>query len=218
MLDFWLGCGWQHLHPDHRGRLPPSPAWLAHWLDRPELALVPESCAAEIRLHQALRADPLRPVAGADLAALADADARDNYRLFIALRDAVVAAGTLEAFYSGLFRQGAIQLPPLFIDLVVQAILRHLLEHDADALDCRAAELLFRPQRISLQNGRVLAADRATVDRLGDGLEIEAQCERDGIVEQVSHRTHPWCVGVQFHPERGRVYEPLFRSFVEACG
>ncbi len=169
MLDFWPGCGFHHLHPDDQGRLPPAPAWLAHWLNRPELALVAESCAAEIALHRALRTDPLRPVPAAELAGLADNDARDNYRHFIALRDGLVAAGTLEAFYSGLFRQGAIALPPLFIDLIVQAILRHLLEHDADALVCRAAELLFRPQRISLQNGRVLAADRATVDRLGDG-------------------------------------------------
>jgi hypothetical protein len=51
---------------------------------------------------------------------------------------------------------------------VVQTILRQLLDADATALDARAAELLFRPQRITLQNGRVLAADRATVDRLGD--------------------------------------------------
>lgn len=168
MLDFWPACGWRHLVPDGHGRLPPSPAWLAQWLDRPELALVAESCAAETALHQALRSDPLRPVTAAELAALADADARENYRLFIALRDGVVAAGTLEAFYSGLFHQGAITLPPLFIDAVVQTILRQLLDTDASALDARAAELLFRPQRITLQNGRVLAADRATVDRLAD--------------------------------------------------
>jgi hypothetical protein len=168
MTDFWPACGWRHLTPDAQGRLPPSPAWLAGWLDRPELALVAESCAAEARLHHALRADPLRPVPAAELAALADDDARENYRLLLALRDGVVAAGTLEAFYAGLFRQGAITLPPLFIDLVVQTILHHLLDADATALDARAAELLFRPQRITLQNGRVLAADRATVDRLGD--------------------------------------------------
>jgi hypothetical protein len=168
MLDFWPACGWRHLVPDVQGQLPPSPAWLAHWLDRPELALVPDSCPVETALHQALRSDPLRPVTPADLAALADADARENYRLFIALRDGVVAAGTLEAFYAGLYQQGSIQLPPLFIDVVVQTILRQLLDADASALDARAAELLFRPQRISLQNGRVLAADRATVDRLGD--------------------------------------------------
>ena len=168
MLNFWPACGYAHLTRDGRGHLAPTPTWWLHWLDRPELALVAESCPAETALHQALRADPLRPVPPADLAALADADARENYRLFIALRDGVVAAGTLEAFYAGLFRQGAIDLPPLFIDAVVQTILRHLLDIDASALDARAAELLFRPQRITLQNGRVLAADRATVDRLGD--------------------------------------------------
>jgi hypothetical protein len=168
MIDFWPACGWRHLTPDAQGHLPPSPAWLAHWLDRPELALVAESCAAETALHHALRADPRRPVTPADLAALVDSDARENYRLFIVLRDGVVAAGTLEAFYSGLFRQGAIELPPLFIDVVVQTILRQLLDADATALDARAAELLFRPQRITLQSGRVLAGDRATVDRLGD--------------------------------------------------
>ena len=168
MLDFWPACGYRHLTPDAQGRLPPSAAWLAHWLDRPELALVAESCRAEISLHQALRTDALHPVAPAALAAIADTDARENYRLFMALRDGLVAAGTLEAFYVDLFKQPAIHLPPLFIDLVAQTILRHLLDEGADAFEARAAELLFRPQRITLQNGRLLAGDRATLDRLSD--------------------------------------------------
>ena len=168
MLDFWPASGWQHLQTDATGHLQPSAAWFGHWLGRPELALVAESCAAEIALHQALRADPLRPVPAGELAAIADADARENYRLFLALRDGLLAAGSLEAYYIGLFRQGAITLPPLFIDLLAQAILRQLLDHGADAFDARAAELLFRPQRISLQNQRVLAGDRATLDRLSD--------------------------------------------------
>ena len=166
MTNFWPACGWRHLQADAQGRLPPSAAWIGHWLNRPELALVAESCAAETRLHQALRADPLRPVAPAELAAVQDDDARENYRLFLALRDGVLAAGTLEAFYARLFRQGAITLPPLFIDLVVMTILRQLLDQGADAFDARAAEMLFRPQRIALQGGRVLAGDRATLDRL----------------------------------------------------
>ncbi len=168
MQDFWPACGWRHLRTDAQGRLLPTPAWWAHWLDRPELALVAESCPAETALHQALRADPLHPVPPAELAAIRDADARANYRLFLALRDGVQAAGTLEHFYAGLFRQGAITLPPLFIDLLVQAMLRGLLDQDADALETRAAELLFRPQRITLQAQRVLAGDRATLDRLSD--------------------------------------------------
>lgn len=168
MLDFWPACGWRHLQPDARSWLPPSPAWLAHWLDRPELALVAESCAAEHALHLALRADPLRPVPQAELAAFEDDDARQNYQLFLRLRDGLLAAGTLEAFYVGLFQGRPVDLPPLFIDIVVQTLLRHILDTEADAVQARAAELLFRPQRVTLQQGRLLAADQATVDRLGD--------------------------------------------------
>jgi len=168
MLDFWPDCGYCHLRPDARGWLVPTQAWWVHWLDRPELALVAESCRAETALHHALRADPARPVAAVELAAIRDDDARENYRLFLALRDGLLGAGTLEAFYCGLFTQGAITLPPLFIDLLAQAILRHLLDQGADAFEARAAELLFRPQRISLEGGRVLAGDRATLDRLSD--------------------------------------------------
>ena len=169
MLDFWPACGWRHLQRDPTGQLQPTDAWWRHWLDRPELALVAESCVAETRLHQGLRAAPTRPVAESELAALEDADARANYRLFLALRDAVTAAGTLESFYVGLFRQGAITMPPLFIDLIAQTLLRQMLDQGADAFEARAAELLFRPQRITLEGGRVLAGDRATLDRLSDG-------------------------------------------------
>ncbi len=56
------------------------------------------------------------------------------------------------------------------------------------------------------------------VDRLGDGLVAEVWCATDGIVEQVCHQLHPWCVGVQFHSERGHVYASLFQSFVDAMG
>lgn len=169
MTPLWPASGAHLLTPDSRGWLPPCPAWWQHWLQRPELALVAESCEAEHRLHALLAADPLAPVPEPLLAAMADADVRTNHRLFLALRDGVEAAGTLEAFYAGLFRQGAITLPPLFIDLLVQAILVHLLGDHCSAWEARAAELLFRPQRISLQAGRVLAADEATVTRLGDG-------------------------------------------------
>lgn len=168
MPDFWPACGFQHLERDARGGLVPTPRFWGLFLARPELAPVAESCRAERELHAHLMAAPDRPVAPAELARLADADARDNYRLFLDFRDAVQAAGTLEAWYARLFRQPSIGLPPLFIDLVVQAITRHLLDGTDDAGLVRAAELLFRPQRITVQEGRVLAADRDTVDLLQD--------------------------------------------------
>ncbi len=168
MHDFWPACGWRHLERDDLGRLLPTDDWLRHWLARPELALVAESCTAERALHAALQDAPSRPVAAAELDVVADDDARQNYWLFLALRDGLLAAPSIDAFYVGLFRAGSINLPPLFIDLIAQTILRELLDTDADAYEARAAEMLFRPQRVALQQGRLLAGDRATLDRLAD--------------------------------------------------
>ncbi|MEP6875183.1 MAG: DUF6352 family protein [Burkholderiales bacterium] len=148
------------------GWLAPRDDWLRSILGRPELSLVAESCAAEVALHSALVAAPQRAVSAAELAAVQDADARSNHATFLAFRDALVAAGTLENWYLGQMRGGAISVPPAFIDGVVQAIVQHVLGDGADAFEARAAELLFRPQRVSLTDGRMLAADRNTMDLL----------------------------------------------------
>jgi len=163
MRDIWPAAGLGHLAHTVEGGLQPTPAYWHHLLQRPELALVDESCRAERRLHRALQSDPQHSVSASDLQALQDADARQNYGHFIGLRDAVNKAGTLQAWYLQLFRHGQIDTPPLFIDLVAQAIVQHTLPQHSDALHARAAELLFRPQRITLQGDHVLAADSATL-------------------------------------------------------
>jgi Family of unknown function (DUF6352) len=166
--DFWPACGHALLERSPQGWHRPTPAWLAAWLARPELALVPESCRAETRLHQALQRDPLRPVPPAELAALKDADARENYAHYLALRDALQQAGTLEGWLLALWRGGNIRVPPLFIDLVVQAVLRGQLDDGGSgavsAFEARAAEMLFRTQRLSTHEGRRLAGDKETLD------------------------------------------------------
>jgi len=166
MTPFWTGCGHQHLIRNASGWLQATPDYWRLWLQRPELALVPESCAAEQRLHQALLEAPNRTVPPAELQAVADEDARANYALFLRFRDEVESAGSLESAYMAWMRSGQIQLPPLFIDLVVQAIVCNVLDGIDDAWAWRAAELLFRRQRITVQNGRVLAGDSDTLDRL----------------------------------------------------
>lgn len=165
--DFWPGSGYAGLDVDDNGWLRPTPAYWRHWLARPELALVDESCAAEVSLHRALEHEPLRPVEATELEALADRDTAGNYVHFLGLRDAVQSAGTLQAWLLALWRSGAVTVPPLFLDLATQAIVRHLLDPHADALQLRAAELFFRPQRITFTQGRVLAADSATLDEAG---------------------------------------------------
>jgi hypothetical protein len=66
----------------------------------------------------------------------------------------------------GWIQSGNIQLPPLFIDLVVQAIVCNVLTGVDDAWIWRAAELLFRRQRITVRDGRVLSGDSDTLDNL----------------------------------------------------
>lgn len=172
--NLWPTCGAQWLNADAQGRLQPTPGYFKAWLARPELVLVPESCAAEQTLHQALCADPLRTVSEADIGALQDSDVQDNYRHFIALRNGLLQAGSLQAWLLALWRGGNRGTPPLFIAHVVQAVVRQLLvapaastaegAEPADAFTVRAAELLFREQRISRHEGRWLAGDRETLD------------------------------------------------------
>jgi len=164
MRDIWPSAGLGHLVCTGEGWLQPTPAYWHHLLQRPELALVDESCRAERALHRALQRDPQRPVPAHELQELHDADVRQNYGHFISLRDRVQRAGTLQAWYLQLLRDGRIDTPPLFIDLVAQAIVQHTLPEHADALHARAAELLFRPQRMTLEGEHLLAADSATLD------------------------------------------------------
>jgi hypothetical protein len=77
-------------------------------------------------------------------------------------RARLVAAPTLEAAYLALFR-GQVAVPPLFINQLAQTILRGMLDKTGDALRARAAELFFRPQKVSLRDGGVLLADADTV-------------------------------------------------------
>ena len=127
-----------------------------------------ESDGAERALHGALMAEPRRRVTRAELDAIGDPDARDNYRVVLAFRDRLLAAGTLEGCYLGLFK-GAVDLPPLFIDQMAHVILRNILDGCEDPLRIRAAELFFREQRATIQEGHALLADLETVDMHASG-------------------------------------------------
>ncbi len=122
-----------------------------------------ESCDAERALHAALMDSPRRAVPEAELLALQDEDARDNYRVVLRFRQKLLDAETLEACYAGLFK-GTVDTPPLFIEQLVHVILRHLLDGCDDPLRLRAAELFFRDQKATIQDGHVLLADLETVE------------------------------------------------------
>jgi len=163
MTDFWLSCGHHLLDRDEGGGLALTDDFLKVYLARPELIPPPEACAVERALHGALLANPGMPVSEADIAAIADADARENWQLLIAFRDHLLRHKTLEAAYVDLVRRGVGSTPPLFVNQLVHVILRNALDGVEDARVVRAAELFFRTQRVTVHEGSLIAADEETV-------------------------------------------------------
>jgi hypothetical protein len=163
MRDFWLSCGHHLLDRGEGGGLVATDEFLRAYLARPELAPPPEACAAERALYRALLESPRRAVIEREIAAIADADARENFALLLAFRDHLLAHRTLEAAYVALARNGVGSTPPLFLDQLVHVILRNALDGCDDPFVLRAAELMFRPQRITVHEGALLAADEELI-------------------------------------------------------
>jgi len=159
MRDFWISCGHHLLDRSAGGGLVVTDEFLKAYFARPELVPPEDACTAERRLHRELFADPRRPVGDEEIAAIADADARENWHFVLAFRDLLLRHPTLEAAYLSLVRSGAIRLPPLFVNQLVHAILRSALDGCDDPFVLRAAELFFRPQRIVSHEQLLLLGD-----------------------------------------------------------
>lgn len=67
---------------------------------------------------------------------------------------------------------------------------------------------------------QVNSAHHQAVDQLGPGLTVNAVSE-DGFIEGAEVFLHPFCVGVQWHPEHLSKNDPvqqgIFDAFVKAC-
>ena len=103
-------------------------------------------------------------VPAARIEELADADARDNYRVVLPFIQRLRAAGTVEACYMNLFGGENVTIPALFIDQMAHVVLRNVLDGVEDPMRARAAEMLFRQQTVTIQDGAILAADTDTVE------------------------------------------------------
>ena len=164
--DYWPSCGHALLFANGQGHLTVTDDFLRFLLQRPELAPIPQSCPKEVALHEGLLAQPRRDIAPDELSALRDPDAAENYAVWARFRQRLLAKPTLEASYLALFQGQGVDVPPLLVQQLTQVLLRHILGSSATALQVRMAEMLFRPQSISVQeDGSVMAADRETVDR-----------------------------------------------------
>ncbi|KMO35571.1 hypothetical protein VQ02_17250 [Methylobacterium variabile] len=164
MTEFWVSSGHHLTRRDGGGGLRVTDELLLAYLARPELLPPDDACPAERALHAALLRDPRRPVAPAEVEALADADARENWGVILAFRDRLLAAASVEAAYLDLVRRGTGGTPPLFLNQLVHLILRNALDGTDDPYVLRAAELFFRPQRASVSDGTLLLADAELID------------------------------------------------------
>lgn len=58
------------------------------------------------------------------------------------------------------------------------------------------------------------------IDQVGKDLAVAAISE-DGFIEALEHSMHPYCIGVQWHPEhmskKSKTQQKLFDAFVNAC-
>lgn len=164
--DFWLSCGHHLLDRDAGGGLVVTDEFLKAYLARPEIVPPVEACAAERALHRALLADPRFSVRPARIAAIADADARENWGVMIAFRDHLASHRTVEAAYLDIVRRN-LRFPHVFLNQMVHVILRNVLDECQDAFVLRAAEMFFRPQKLTVHDGSLVAADEETVSGLG---------------------------------------------------
>jgi putative glutamine amidotransferase len=77
---------------------------------------------------------------------------------------------------------------------------------------------------LNLNEGSVTSSHHQSVDRLGEGLTVNAKSP-DGIVEGIEYRdkeNNPFLLGIQWHPERFDDFESPFSrnvllAFTEAC-
>jgi len=106
----------------------------------------------------------------------------------------------------------------------------HLPDHYGDRVAHRVAprDISVHSVRIEPDSrlARILGTTHAAVrswhhqgiDRVGDGLRPVAWAE-DGLIEAVEHVEHPWCIGVQWHPEmqlEDIAQQRIFRALIGA--
>lgn len=164
MREFWVSSGHHLARRREGGGLEATDELLLAFLARPELVPPDDACEAEQRLHRSLLAEPRRPVSDPEVAALADADARENWAVMITFRDVLVRAPTVEAAYLEIVRNPPVRVPVLFMNQLVHLILRNALDGCEDPYVLRAAELFFRPQKATVQDGSLLLADAELVE------------------------------------------------------
>lgn len=162
--EFWVSSGHHLTQRRHDGWLAVTDELLLAYLARPELTPPPEACAAERGLYAGMLKVPRRIVDVAEVAAIEDADARENWQVILDFREHLLASNSVEAAYLSLVRSGTEGIPHLFLQQLAHLILRNALDGCDDPHVLRAGELFFRPQKAGVHAGSMLLADLEIVE------------------------------------------------------
>ncbi len=105
-------------------------------------------------------------------------------------------------------------------------LLEHLPEH-VDKDIHRSADGLWTDHDVTINDGSLLADITGTpivhttsghhqaLGNIANDLHVVASA-KDTIVEAVEHNTHPWCLAVQWHPERTTLTDPTQQAIFDA--
>jgi putative glutamine amidotransferase len=85
--------------------------------------------------------------------------------------------------------------------------------HDLPEQKDRDIQPLRTDRRTKYRVAQVNSSHHQAVDSVADRCEVEAWCAADDVIEQMRLRDYPFGLAVQYHPERGTIYDELFDDF-----
>ncbi len=182
-FDFWLTSGWHLLGKDPNGKLIPTNDFMKAYFSRPEVEIIEESCENEKKLNKKLLENPFSLVSDSELNQILDNDVKFNYEMIINFRNFLSKSNNLEDAYLKFCRGEKINFPPLFLDQLVQNILRNILEVNPIALQVRSAEIFFRSQVVSLAEDEIMLADEELVNFQAKNLQNEKKTDKEQNVD-----------------------------------
>ena len=182
-LDFWLTSGWHLLKKDSNGKLIPTKDFMKAYFSRPEVEIIDESCEAERKLNKKLLEDPFRSVSEKELNQIVDSDVKFNYQMILNFRDFLSKSNNLEEAYLKFCRGEKINFPPLFLDQLVQNILRNIMDIEPIALQVRASEIFFRSQIVNVAEDEIMLADEEMVNFHAKNLQNEKNTNKEQNVD-----------------------------------
>jgi len=86
--------------------------------------------------------------------------------------------------------------------------------HDIDIIEDSKLHNIININKVTTNSSHGLA-----VDKLGKNIAVSAIASKDGIIEAIEHKNHPFCLGLQWHPEfqSSKVDDKIFEDFASHC-